>query len=152
MTIKNMALAEESSNMTRKRMTLDPTWPLITKENNYILPGKCMWSFETMFRLIWEYFDFATGALHRISSRVNLAEWFGLRSHSGRNQKTMLGLVILSRLLCACVCSILPKWIRPLTWAGQMKMALHQLTNISKAHKTKKEITNVRGIRVAFLN
>ena len=35
--------------------------------------------------------DFETGVLHRISSRVYLAEWFGLGSHFGRN--ACLGLI-----------------------------------------------------------
>ena len=29
------------------------------------------------------YFDFDTGVIHRISNRIYLAEWFGLRSNFG---------------------------------------------------------------------
>ena len=29
------------------------------------------------------YLDFETGVLHRVSSQVHLAEWFGLGSHFG---------------------------------------------------------------------
>ena len=38
------------------------------------------------------YLDFETGILHRISTRIYPAEWFGLGSHFGKS--TGLGLIV----------------------------------------------------------
>ena len=40
------------------------------------------------------YLDFETGVLHRIWSRIYLAEWFGLGSHFGRKSPNMRKRVI----------------------------------------------------------
>ena len=43
--------------------------------------------FKLDFDSYERYQDFETGVLHRISSRIYLAEWFGLGSHFGKKSK-----------------------------------------------------------------
>ena len=49
------------------------------------------------------YLDFETMVLHRISSRIYLAEWFGLRSHFGKNADLAFISTISISFKCVCL-------------------------------------------------
>ena len=70
--------------------------------------------FKLEFDSYERYHNFDTGVLHILSSRIYLAEWFGLGSHFGRT----MHMWALFQTQKACFVKMLQKWFRPQRFPG----------------------------------